>query len=104
MPPALLLPIPAAANLACSAAPLTRISPGLVVEGVGALKVACALPPEQLAALKAAGEAAGEHGWMIPAERVTLTNPRQFARLGQCVMHSSLQALGQPEACLLPLA
>lgn len=71
--------------------PLTRISPGLVVEGVGALKVACALPPEKLVALKAAGEAAGEHGWMIPAERVTLTNPRQFARPGQWGVHSSWQ-------------
>ncbi|PRW44532.1 hypothetical protein C2E21_6789 [Chlorella sorokiniana] len=64
--------------LACSAGPLTRISPGLHVAGSSALKLP--LQAEQAEAIKAAagGDGGGSSGgvWVLPAAQLEVTNPR----------------------------
>lgn len=72
--------------IACSAGPLSRVSPGLEVEGFGPLKLPLALDPGQLAALAAAGEAPSEAAaggprpgvTVVRAPRISTTNPREL--------------------------
>ena len=78
--------------IACSAGPLSRVSPGLEVEGYGPLKLPLVMAPEQLAALAAAaGEAAPEATaeresqpgvTIVPASRLSTHNPRESSAAG----------------------
>ena len=62
--------------IACSAGPLTRIQPGLTLEGVGALKLP--LQPGQVAAIKAAaGSPAAGGAWVLGPGEFTIANSRK---------------------------
>ena len=64
--------------LACSAGPLTRISPGLRVAGSSALKLP--LQAEQAAAIKQAtgAESRGSGVWVLPAAQLEVGNSRGY--------------------------